>query len=157
MSLRNILLVVVGLLLVAALYKHFSSGKKDTPPTTNGPNVTAPAPATNTPAAAPIRTPQASGDMPRRPGPNDSYGIVREYMSKITSLPLPKGYEVPEYISTLATQEEVFEEFAVRHPSFYGFGSTQLLDSIRANPAEYEVMLNENKAIRNRFDPNSNY
>ncbi len=150
MSLRNILLVVVGLLLVAALYKHFSSDKKPAPVVADSPKVTAPATTT-------VPTPRVAGEMPRQPGPNDSYGIVREYIKAITPLPLPKGYEVPEYIKTGATQEVVFEVFAVRHPSFYGFGSTQLLDSIRANPVAYEIMLNENKAIRNRFDPNSSY
>lgn len=86
-----------------------------------------------------------------------SHDEVRSYITELLKEPIPEDYAIPEYITSGKDQEEVYSIFAQRFPMFYGFGSTQLLDSIIANPDEYPVMILENKAIRRYYDPNSKY
>jgi hypothetical protein len=82
---------------------------------------------------------------------------VRAYMKAKVAEPIPAGYDIPDYITKGLTKDQVYDTFALRYPQFYGYGSTQLLDSIAKNPLLYDKMITENKAIRRYYDPNSKY
>ncbi len=86
-----------------------------------------------------------------------NYEEVRAFMIEEKKKPLPDTYKIPEYITSKQKMDDVYKVFAKRYPEFYGFGSTQLLDSIMSHPVRYIEMLTENKAIRRYYDPNSTY
>mgnify|MGYP000043754011 CR=1 FL=1 len=154
MSLRNILIAVVVLLGIAVVYKKFMNSDQPAKPKialSNGSGGTIIAqPAAGEPTYPLPRAPEGERQFM-------NYEEVRAYLRELQNEPIPANYKEPEYIGSGITRDEVYEEFSIRYPMFYGYGSTQLLDSIVANPRMYEVMLTENKAIRRQFDPNSKY
>lgn len=139
MSLRNILLAIVLILGIAIIVKNFllnpSSGNSIVKN-----------------ASTNIELPTSNSTIKLR-----NYDDARAHIRKLTDEQIPTDFKTPSYITSANSKEQAFEVFAERFPMFYGFGSTQLLDSIIANTAMYEVMLTENKAIRRKFDPNGKY
>ena len=82
---------------------------------------------------------------------------LKEFMRKEVDKPIPSDYEIPSYITSKLEKDSVYAVFGTRYPEFYGFGSTQLLDSAMRHPNRYVEMLTENKAIRRYYDPQSKY
>ncbi len=82
---------------------------------------------------------------------------VQAFMTQERVKPLPGDYEIPAYISSGKKVGDVFNELKNRYPEFYGISKSQLLDAVKSNPTGYTKMLDENKAIRRYFDPNSKY
>jgi hypothetical protein len=104
------------------------------------------------------RSAQASSLAPAKMAPIlKNHEEVSAYMKAKVAEPIPAGYDIPDYITKGLTKDQVYDTFALRYPQFYGYGSTQLLDSIAKNPLLYNKMITENKAIRRYYDPNSKY
>ncbi len=82
---------------------------------------------------------------------------VKAFMAEERIKPLSADYQVPGYITSGQKVEDVFKELKQRYPEFYDCNDAQLLDAVKNAPVRYAKMLDENKAIRRYYDPNSKY
>ena len=82
---------------------------------------------------------------------------VKVFMANERVKPLAENYQIPAYISSGHQLVDVFNELKTRYPEFYDISSEKLLDAVAEHPSRYAEMLNENKAIRKYYDPNSRY
>ena len=86
-----------------------------------------------------------------------TYQEAKAFMNAQVQIPIAEDYVTPEYIISATDQSEAFSEFGNRYPEFYGKEKTDLLDAVMEYPERYIEMINENKALRRQFDPNSRY
>lgn len=82
---------------------------------------------------------------------------VKAFIRTALDKPLPTDYNVPAYISSGSEKEVVYQTLEKRYPEIYGLGGNTLLHAVSKYPELYLSMLQENKAIRRYYDPNSKF
>ncbi len=82
---------------------------------------------------------------------------VQAFAKENLKKPIPEDFKIPTYITSGFPLEQVYDSLAIRFPQFYGFTGVQYLDSIWRRPQLYLQLINESKAIRRYYDPNSEY